>query len=144
MDPPPAPPIPRWRIDWHLWGDMSDAGWSALTLWDRVLARSFLPPDAPDVPAFRSSLAAAGAPLSPEDCAWFLRAPAHKAPDPVSQFKMNASPPPWGGYRWLRPVLFGGGNCQGSYRRRGRILNADTQWAPGWVGTRLARSRFSR
>ena len=88
-DPPPAPAVPRWTVDWQQWGDLSGTGWPRLTLWDRVLARALLPPDAPDLPHLRGLLREAGAPLTTGEREWFLRAPAHKAPDPISQFKIR-------------------------------------------------------
>ena len=45
--PAPQPSQPRWRIDWDAWADCSENNWTRLSLWDRRLAYSFLPPPHP-------------------------------------------------------------------------------------------------
>ncbi len=87
--PAPGPALPRWRVDWTLWGDTSGPGWRGLTLWERHLAYSFLLLESPDLQRLHQRLAEVTAPLSPEDYHWLLQAPALKAPDPVSFFKLR-------------------------------------------------------
>ena len=73
-----------------LWGDLSDWGWSRLTLWERWLAHLFLPEDSDSLPATRDRWAAAADPLSQEEADWFLAGPPRSAPDPLSRFKLRA------------------------------------------------------
>ena len=88
--PSPQPSFARWAGDWDLWGDLSDGGWSRLTLWERWLAHLFLPEDSDSLPATRVRWAASGDPLSKEEAAWFLAGPPRSAPDPLSRFKLRA------------------------------------------------------
>ena len=88
--PSPHPSFSRCAVDWVLWGDLSDRGWSRLTLWERWLAHLFLPEDSDYLPATRDRWAAAADPLSQEEADWFLAGPPRSAPDPRSRFKLRA------------------------------------------------------
>ena len=88
--PAPQPAFRPWAIDWNLWSDLSDGGWSRLTLWERWLAVLFLPEDSASLPTTRDSWAAAAGPLSAEEADWFLAGPPSSAPDPFSRFKLRA------------------------------------------------------
>ena len=77
-------------IDWESWADLDADGWSKLTLWDRRLAQSFLPPVHPGLPVLQAALAHVSAPLSAAEGDWLLNAPSSSAPDPVSFFKLRS------------------------------------------------------
>ena len=88
--PSPQPSFARWAVNWDLWGDLSDRGWSRFTLWERWLAHLFLPEDSDSLPATRVRWAASGDPLSKEEAAWFIAGPPRSAPEPLSRFKLRA------------------------------------------------------